>query len=178
VLDPGADDHAIRLVIARGDRSDPTAEDLAAVHDRVAGAMPLTAGVRLVVAAAEQRPVHLVIEIGVADGFLASDVLAAVGRGFGTGPDGLFAAARWDIGEPLRLGAIYDWLFRVAGIAHARVLWMADSPLLEGEAVPGPAPDLFNPGATGVVRCDNDPIGDPFGRRGTFRLVQAAEVKP
>jgi len=176
-LDPTAPTGTLRLVVAMEDRRPPSPEDLAAVHDQVAAAMPVTAHVRLDVAAAEQSAVHLVIEIGVDAAHAAADVFAAVVAAFGAGEAGFFAADRWDIGEPLRLGTIYDAIFQVAGVAHARVLWMASTPLAEGEAVPGPAPDVFDPGATGVVRCDNDPIGDPFGRFGTFR-IEPAEATP
>jgi hypothetical protein len=177
-LDPTAPPGTLGLVVAMEDRRDPTAEDLAAVHAQVTGVMPVTASVRLQVAAAAQRAVHLVIELGVAEGFLTADVFLAVAAALGAGAGGMFAADQWDIGEPLRLGALYDALFKVDGVGHARVVWMANTPLLQGEAAPGPAPDVFDPGATGVVRCDNDPAGDPFGRRGTFRLQEPDPPKP
>ncbi len=176
-FDPTAPTGTLRLVVAMEDRRPPSLEDLAAVHDQVAAEMPVTAHVHLDVVAAEQSAVHLVIEIGVDAAHAAADVFAAVTAAFGAGEAGFFAADRWDIGEPLRLGTIYDAIFQIAGVAHARVLWMAGTPLVEGEAVPGPAPDVFDPGATGVVRCDNDPIGDPFGRFGTFR-IEPAEATP
>lgn len=169
-LDPTAPAGTIELVVGFEDRRKPTPEDLAAVHDLVADAMPVTANPRLRVAAAEQRAVHLVIELGVTDGFLPADVFGKVAAAFGAGADGLFAAARWDVGEPLRLGTIYDAIFKIAGVATARVVWMSDTRLPEGELPSGPAPDVFDPGAIGIVRCDNDPVADPFGRFGTFRL--------
>jgi predicted phage baseplate assembly protein len=168
---PAVRDIPLRLVVAMKDRRDPTPEDIKAVHDRVTKTIPVTAKVSLDVVPAEQRAVHLVVEVRPAN----ADVIDNVRKAFGTGPDGFFAAARWDIGEPLRLGAVYDALFHVAGVEHARVLWMADTPLPEGEPRTGLAPDVFDPGATGVVRCDNDPVDDPFGRLGTFRL-QAPET--
>lgn len=175
-LDPATTARSVKLVVAMAGRRDPTPEDLEAVRTWVAGAMPVTARVPLEIAPATQRAVHLVVEIGVRAGVEPADVLMRVRTAFGAGPDGFFAAARWDIGEPLRLGAIYDALFHVDGVDHARVLWMADSPLPEGESPPASAPDVFDPGATGVVRCDNDPVADPFGRRGTFRLQQVQEA--
>jgi hypothetical protein len=175
-LDPTAPTGSLRLVIAMDDRRTPTPEDLEAVHDRVAGEMPAAARVRFEVAAADQSAVHLVIELGVDDSHAAADVFAAVAAAFTADRGGFFAADHWDIGEPLRLGAIYDAILAVDGVAHARVLWMADTALPEGEAPGGPAPDVFDPGATGVVRCDHDPIGDPFGRFGTFRLEPAPEA--
>jgi hypothetical protein len=169
-LDPTAPTATIGLVVAMDDRRAPSDADLAAVHDRLTGAMPLTAQVQLTVEPAAQAAVHLVIELGVTDDDQVGDVFAAVTAALGSQPGGLFAAANWDIGEPLRLGALYDALFQIDGIDHARVVWMADAPLAEGDVPSGPAPDVFDPGATGVVRCDNDAAGDPFGRLGTFRL--------
>jgi len=120
--------------------------------------------------------VHIVVEIGVDRDHAATEVFAAVRDAFGAGAGGFFAADHWDIGEPLGVGAIYDALYHVEGVATARVLWLDGKPLLEGAPVPTAVPDAFDPGATGVVRCDNDPARDPFGRLGTFRLQPVPEA--
>ena len=175
-LDPSGGPGVLRLVVAMDDRRAPTADDLAAVRQEIADEMPATAHVRLEVVPAVQSPVHLVVELGVDPAHPAGDVFAAVTAAFAASGDGFFAPDRWDIGEPLRLGTIYEALQRIDGVATARVVWMAATPLLDGELPPGPAPEAFDPGATGVVRCDNDRVLDPFGRAGTFRLEPAPEA--
>ena len=171
-LDPTAPDGTVRLVVAMADRRVPSPADLAAIAQQVGDAMPAAASVALEVVPAIQMPVYLVIELDIAQGFEPGDVFAAVTAALGTGDGELFAADGWEVGEPLRLGALYDAVFQVGGVAHARVQWMAGTPLPVGAAPPDAAPDIFDPGPVGVVRCDNDPVGDPFGRAGTFRLVQ------
>ncbi|HEX3762047.1 MAG TPA: baseplate J/gp47 family protein, partial [Kofleriaceae bacterium] len=177
-LDPTAPDGTVRLVVAMEDRRVPSPADLTAIAQQVSDVMPAAASVALEVVPAIQTPVYLVIELAIADGFEPGDVFAAVTTQLGTGDGGLFAADGWEVGEPLRLGTLYDALFQVAGVAHARVLWMAGTPLPDGAAPPDAAPDIFDPGPVGVVRCDSDPAGDPFGRSGTFRLVQRPEESP
>jgi hypothetical protein len=172
-LDPTAPSDAVRLVVAMEDRRDPTPADITEITRQVRDVMPAAAAVALEVVAAHQTPVYLVIELGIAQGAEPGDVFAAVTTALGTGDGGLFAAAGWEVGEPLRLGTLYDTLFQIDGVAHARVLWVAGKPLADGAPPPASAPDIFDPGSLGVVRCDNDPAGDPFGRFGTFRLVQA-----
>ncbi|MEO7731846.1 MAG: baseplate J/gp47 family protein [Kofleriaceae bacterium] len=175
-LDPAARPGTLRLVVAMDDRRVPTDDDLRAIREQIADEMPATAHVRLDVVPAEQSAVHLVIELGVDPAQPAGDVFAAVTAAFAADGIGFFAPDRWDIGEPLRLGTIYEALQAVPGVATARVVWMAATPLLDGELPSGPAPDAFDPGATGVVRCDNDRLLDPFGRAGTFRLEPAPEA--
>jgi len=171
-LDPTAPDGTVRLVVAMADRRVPSPADLAAIAQQVGDAMPAAARVSLEVVPAIQTPVYLVIELDIGPGPEPGDVFAAVTAALGTGEGALFAADGWEVGEPLRLGALYDAVLQIGGVAHARVQWMAGTPLPDGAAPPDAVPDIFDPGPIGVVRCDNDPAGDPFGRAGTFRLVQ------
>jgi hypothetical protein len=171
-LDPTAPDGTVRLLVAMDDRRVPTAADLEAITRQVTDVLPLTAAVRVDVVPAVQTAVYLVLELDIAPGVEPGDVFTAVTTALGTATGGLFAASAWEVGEPLRLGALYDAVFQVDGVAHARVLWMAGTPLPDGAAPPETTLDVFDPGPTGVVRCDNDPVADPFGRFGTFRLLQ------
>lgn len=174
-LDPTAKPGTLRLVVAFAGRRKPTSADLKAVEQQVRDVMPAAARVRLEVAEAEQKAVHVVVQLDAAEGYVAADVFRKVRAAFGAAQGGFFAAERWDIGEPLRVSAIYDEIFRIDGVAHARVVWLADTPHLEGMPVVAAAPDTFEPGPIGVVRCDNDPA-DPLGRLGTFRLEQLPEA--
>ncbi|WP_437729241.1 baseplate J/gp47 family protein [Sorangium sp. So ce861] len=175
-VDPTAPRGALRLVVALAKRRAPTESILEEIRERIAARMPATAGVELEVVGAEQVAIHMVVEITAGPGHRQSDVLAALGRAFGAGPGGFFAAERWPVGEPLRLGDVYEAVFAVPGVSTARVTWMST-----GEPPPspaGPPADSINPGPRGVIRCDTDPLNDPSHGRGTVRFAPAAGGSP
>jgi Baseplate J-like protein len=165
-VDPTAPAGVLHLVVALVGRRAPTELVLGAVHERIAGLLPATAGVTLQVDGALQVPVHLVVKITTGEGYAQSQVLAALRRAFGTGPGGFFAEERCAIAEPLRLGDVYEAVFAVPGVAAAHVTWMSTA---KPPPSPGaPAPDTLDPGPDGVIRCDGDPAGDPDGDNGTI----------
>ncbi|WP_044986143.1 baseplate J/gp47 family protein [Sorangium cellulosum] len=175
-VDPTAPRGTLRLVVALAKRRAPTESILEEIRERIAARMPATAGVELEVVGAEQVAIHMVVEITAGPGHRQSDVLAALGRAFGAGPGGFFAAERWPVGEPLRLGDVYEAVFAVPGVSTARVTWMST-----GERPPspaGPPADSINPGPRGVIRCDTDPLNDPSHVRGTVGFAPAAGGSP
>jgi hypothetical protein len=156
----------LRLVVALEGRRPLTDTVRDTVTAQVTDLLPATAGVRLTVDGATPVPVHLVVQITTGEGYGQGEVLAALRRAFGTTDGGFFAEERCPIAEPLRLGDVYEAVFAVPGVASAFVAWMSSDkpPSRPG----GPVPDALDPGPDGVLRCDNDPVGDPDGHNGTI----------
>jgi predicted phage baseplate assembly protein len=171
-IDPTAPKGTMALVVAlRGRRElDGTIRDV--LDERITDRMPATAGIELTVQGAKQVPVHVVVEITEGPGRAQSEVLADLERAFSAAAGSFFAAERWPIGEPLRLGDLYEAIFAVRGVATARVTWMSRERAPADP--PGPAPDLVDPGPAGVVRCDTDTAKDPTYERGriVFRPIK------
>jgi hypothetical protein len=111
--------------------------------------------------------VHVVVQFTTAAAYVQSEVLGALRRALGSGPDGMFAEQRCPIAQPLRLGDLYEAVFSVAGVSSAQVLWLSTAKPPASPA--GPVPDSLDPGSDGVVRCDSD-SADPDGVRGTVTL--------
>lgn len=156
----------LRLVVALQGRRPVTDTVRKVVTEQITDLLPATAGVALKVDGATQVPVHLVVQISTGEGHGQGEVLAALRRAFGTSDGGFFAEERWPVAEPLRLGDVYEAVFAVPGVASAYVVWMSSAKPPSRPA--GPAPDVLDPGADGVLRCDNDPVADPDGHHGAI----------
>lgn len=165
-VDPTAPKGELLLAVALRDRREPTAAMLEGIRQGVVARMPAAAGVELKVTGAVQVPVYVVVEVGTAAGHRQADVLAALERAFSA--HAFFAAERWPLAEPLRLGDLYEAVFAVRGVSSARVVWMNESQ--PPEAPKGPTPERVDPGPRGVIRCDNDAAQDPNRERGSIRF--------
>lgn len=167
-LDPTAPAGVLRVVVALADRQPATPEILDELAQRLLAAMPLTAGVALELVEAVQVGVHLSLEISVNPGFFEAEVVAALERAFAGQGGGFFALERWPIGEPLRVGDIYEHAFTLPGVATARVRWLARE--VEPTTPPARVPEVLQVLANEVLRCDGERT-DRNPQRGAFRVT-------
>lgn len=165
-VDPTAPKGTLLLAVALRDRRDPTEPVLESIRKGIAERMPATAGVELKVKGAVQVPVYVVVEFDAGAGQRQGDVLATLERAFAA--DRFFAADRWPLAEPLRLGDLYEAIFKVKGVSFARVVWMSEHQPPQDPS--GPASERVDPGPRGVIRCDSDLVKDPNRERGSIRF--------
>jgi hypothetical protein len=168
-LDPTASSEALTLIVALAGRRAPTQEVLDLIRDRIVARMPATACVTVEVRGAKQVPVDMLVEVTTAPSYRQGDVLAALARAFSAGAGGFFAVERWPVGEPLRLGDVYEAIFAVPGVARARVARLITT--AQASPYAGPVPDSINPGPDGVIRCDTDALNDPTYERGSTTFM-------
>lgn len=165
-VDPTAPRDQLALVVVLEQRRKLTEQARSTLCERIQARLPATFDLEVNVSEATQVAVHLAATIEVSDGYLPAAVLEAVELAFAA-DTGFFAPARWPIGEPIRLGDVYESLFAVAGVASAQVTWLSTEKLDASRTV---VQDLVNPGVRGVIRCDNDPLGDPHQQNGSIQF--------
>lgn len=162
--DPTGSGRLVRVVVALDRRRTPNPTILGEVHRSLLPRLPVTAGARLEVVGAEQRPVHIVVrDIAVESGYDEGDVLARLNEAFAPDDEGFFAPQRWSIGRALRLGDLYEAIFAVRGVSSARVCWMSAEMPPAGDSWP-PVAESVEAGPRGVIRCDDRPDEPRRGR--------------
>jgi hypothetical protein len=167
-LDPSADTGVVRMVIALADRQPASDDQLRALEQRIAGTMPVAAGVSLELVDAVHVGIHVVLEVSVNQGYFEGEVVKDLERAFAPQDDGFFALERWPIGAPLRVGDIYEHAFSLPGVATARVRWMSRG--VEPMELPAATAEILRVEPGQVIRCDSDRTGDPYRARGSFRV--------
>lgn len=172
-VDPTAPKNVLRLVVALEGRRSVTEQVRKTLEERIQARLPATCDMELKVASAEQVAVHLAVTIEVSNGYLPVAVLDAAERAFSTASSGFFASKRWPLGEPIRLGDIYETLFAVAGLASAQVTWLSTEKIIPLSSLVN---EVINPGASGVIRCDNEPATDPHQNYGSIKFTLKGAV--